>query len=355
MRYALALLLALEIMLCLPSRGAAAETSPGDPADASQSLPVIRVLLDENTPTYILTHPEVTTEVQFPYAIKAYGGRGFTARPSETPGDFFFGLVEGQKQFWISPLAEGVRRNMHVVLVNGKSYPLIFLPVDSQNMAFQKVIFADLASVAEQSVAMKESGAAQRIEISDTPPENSRMPVTPAIQMGLMDFAKTLANLPEETARILVQRANDEAKRDNPGRRLPRYALTIQFDAAEAKKGIAPIPFPTGPYRIRQCFVLRNNDIDSLCFVVVVENSSRDNLTFEPNGFMVRAGEHVYPSSLADWNPRLAPGDKQVAFFVVTGTMDGQRNNLRSDNQFVITAELLGQQSTKPVLSEEIK
>jgi hypothetical protein len=82
--------------------------------------------------------------------------------------------------------------------------------------------------------------------------------------------------------------------------------------------------------------VIRDDSLDSVAFEVELINQSDRDFLYDPEGLGVRVRNEVYQQSVSDAGGMVPVGKTQTAFFVVTGTSDGARNDLAVTNPFDI-------------------
>ena len=75
---------------------------------------------------------------------------------------------------------------------------------------------------------------------------------------------------------------------------------------------------------------------DTLVFRVGVTNKTDRQLLYAPNGFCLRVGERTYPQSISDTSGIVPPHAEAPAYFAVTGTPNGGRNDISIKNDFYI-------------------
>ena len=82
--------------------------------------------------------------------------------------------------------------------------------------------------------------------------------------------------------------------------------------------------------------VVRENAIDTVVFEVGLTNLGAEPYRYDPESFTVRVGEEVYRNSFADGSGIILPRQTTTAYFAVTGSADGTRNDLSVKNEFLI-------------------
>jgi hypothetical protein len=75
---------------------------------------------------------------------------------------------------------------------------------------------------------------------------------------------------------------------------------------------------------------------DTLVFRVGVTNKTDRELIYAPNGFFLRVGERTFPPSISDASGIVPPHAESPAYFAVTGTPNGGRNDISIKNDFYV-------------------
>ena len=90
--------------------------------------------------------------------------------------------------------------------------------------------------------------------------------------------------------------------------------------------------------------VIRDNGLDSVGFEVELANKGNRDFLYDPESFGVRVGDEVYQESVSDAGGLVPAGKVQTAFFVVSGTASGRRNDLAVTNKFdVVLRQVTGE------------
>jgi hypothetical protein len=114
-------------------------------------------------------------------------------------------------------------------------------------------------------------------------------------------------------------------------------------------------PRSFGDFTLSNRFALRDATTGALGLCVSVTSASRRRLLFDPQAWVVRVGDHVYPIQTLDFPGELEPGSAATAFLVIARTPDGEPNRLLSDNAFEVSAALSGSASVRPVRRFELE
>ncbi|WP_288592818.1 hypothetical protein [uncultured Victivallis sp.] len=94
--------------------------------------------------------------------------------------------------------------------------------------------------------------------------------------------------------------------------------------------------FNYGEFKIELLEVIRFNREDTLVFKLLMHNESSEEIAYDRFSFSVQVGGKTYYMSAADASGIMPPKSATWAFFTITGTPDGRRNNLAPDNVFLI-------------------
>ena len=223
------------------------------------------------------------TTVTFPSAISKIAGVNVSTdgstdfQISAQPGGYYFNLVA---------LREGATGTLTVVF-NRKTY-IIYLVQDNEK-AFAAVNFTGGSGNGGASAG---GGGA----------------VTPARLLSLIDMAKAYDVLSK------------------------RYPTELRDSARSAKKAT----FQFEKFRMELLEVIRFNHEDTLVFKLKMRNDTGEEILYDKFSFSVQAGNRTYYMSAADATGVMPPKSSTYAFFTITGTPEGRRNNLAADNDFRI-------------------
>jgi hypothetical protein len=99
-------------------------------------------------------------------------------------------------------------------------------------------------------------------------------------------------------------------------------------------------------YAVRIVEAFRFNPEDTLIFRVGVTNKTGNELRYAPNGFSLRVGERTYPQSISDASGVVPPHAEAPAYFAITGTPNGGRNDMSIKNDFFV---ILDAHTVEPV------
>jgi hypothetical protein len=161
-----------------------------------------------------------------------------------------------------------------------------------------------------------------------TPPDTSVLaqpaPVTPVRLLSLLDKAK---------AYPLLRAYHPEAVADVDYRNYGREPLTVDCTN----------------YAVSLKEAFRFNPEDTLVFRVAITNKTDRELVYPRDGFELRVGERTYPESISDASGVVPPHAETPAYFAVTGTPNGGRNDISIKNDFYV---ILHAHTVEPVLPE---
>jgi hypothetical protein len=271
-------------------------------ADANLSAKVLRVSLNQNEPALVRVGMKGVTTLEFPTRIEALDGFGFSANPLPDGPDLFqISFNKGTNFLSLKAVRPNAEGNLSVVLAN-KVYCLFCKEVPDPSFA---VIFEDGSG----RLTSGSGDAAARPK-----------PATPARLLGLLDKLKGYPTLKVSAAEMYQN-----------------------LDVAEPN---ASFDFEGINVLLRR--VIRDDALDSVGFEVELKNQSGKDFFYDPEGFSVRVKDEVYPQSVSDAGGVVAPGQAQAAFFVVTGSATGGRNDLAVTKRFEVLLRALAAE-TDPV------
>ena len=285
---------------------------------------IVRVTLgaeeSERRPFAVPTEPGNTVEVDLPWPLGDWAGRGFTPDPERFAGDFVIQAARGTRRLFVTPVSRDAHRVLHVVMecAGGatRSLPLEFMPAPPA-LAWRKVSF----------VADAPEGARRPpVALLDTPPASRLRAPGPDSQIGLIRTMRLLLNTTAEGARDIAA-AN------------PALTLAPADDAAR----------DFGPFTLACRFSVRDALTGELGLCVGVANRTARRLIFDPRSWVVRAGEHVYAAAAADFSPELGPWASEAALLVVAGGPGGGTTRLLAGSALEPSVSLLGSASPRPV------
>lgn len=258
--------------------------SEADPVHSIKQFP-----LDERTVYSIPISRNQVTTLQFPSAVTALEASGITTDP-QVSAPVLLHYQPGRWFFSVRALTEKATAGLNVIW-NRKTYVLQFTTEGEP-----------LNSVTFYQQANRLLGA--------------RTEVGPSNLLSLLDLAKAYPLL-----RI-----------QNPGQ-LP------QMQTAQPHQRMLYMDF-----EVEITDVYRFEASDTLVFRLVFYNKSEQEIYYQPQALAVRVGNRVFPCALADASGIMPPGHRSpdgslepsttLAFFAVTGSPDGSRNQLSVMNRF---------------------
>jgi hypothetical protein len=256
----------------------------GAKADAKDKA-IQDFILDEQTVYVIPVSGYRVTTISFPGPISAMDGAQVTIDPQK-PAAFLIAHTKGSSFFSVRAEMRKATTNINIRW-NNKTYVIELVESDEPLLS---VTF-------------------------EIPPDNSQAaqadPVSPTRLLALLDKAKAYPLLrayhPEAIADV------DYRNYENEPRILDctNYAVKIEE-------------------------VFRFNPEDTLIFRVDVTNKTDRELQYTPNGFSLRVGERTYPQSISDASGVVPPHAEAPAYFAVTGTPNGGRNDMSIKNDFFV-------------------
>jgi hypothetical protein len=101
-------------------------------------------------------------------------------------------------------------------------------------------------------------------------------------------------------------------------------------------------------YEIQLDEVFRFEPEDTLVFHLRLRNKTDQPLTYAPDGFSLRAGERTYFPSISDASGVMPPKSEMPAYFAVTGTPNGGRNDLSLKNDFIVVLQVMPMKTVPP-------
>jgi len=257
-------------------------------------------VLDEQTIYVIPVSGYRVTTISFPGPISAMDAAQVTIDPQK-PAAFLIAHTKGSSFFSVRAEARKATTNVNIRW-NNKTYVIELVESDDP-----------LLSVTFQNA-----------------PDNSASveaePVTPSRLLALLDKAKAYPVLkayhPEAVAQVDYRNYEKE----------PRI-----LDCTN--------------YAVKIAEVFRFNPEDTLIFRVGVTNKTDRELRYAPNGFLLRVGERTYPQSISDASGVVPPHAEAPAYFAVTGTPNGGRNDMSIKNDFFVILDAQTIDPPPPVIS----
>jgi hypothetical protein len=262
-------------------------------ADDTLSSKVVRLPLSQDQPAEIRLGTHGITTIEFPEKIEALDGFGFSTNAAPDGPDLFqISFNKGTNFLSLKAVRPGVEGNLTVVL-GGKVYALYCK--EAQDPCFV-VIFRE-----SEAVHSGDAGGGR------TPPQMVKQ-ASPARLLGFLDKVKAFPTL-KVSAPEVYQNMDVAEPNSNSG------ANGIEINLKR---------------------VIRDDALDSLGFEIQLGNKTDKDFFYDPEGFGVRVGNDVYQQSVSDAGGLVPSGKAQTAFFIVTGSANGARNDLAVTNKFEV-------------------
>jgi hypothetical protein len=285
----------------------------------------VRVILaaecDERQPIAVPTEPENTVEIDFPWPLGDWAGRGFTPDPDKFAGDFVIEATRGSPRIFVTPVAGEAHRVLHVVLAPAgaptRSVTLEFLPAPA-GLAWRKVVLEDGQPAAPKGPT---------VSLEEQPPRARLREAGPDSEIGLI-----------RTLRLMLNTTADGAR-----------DIAVANPALELSTSASP-PHSFGDFTIRTRFAVRDSTTGALGICASVANETNRRLLFDPQSWVVRVGDRVYPVRTVDFPNEIEPGDTAAAFLVLARGPDGASTGLLADNDFELSVILSGSVNPRPVM-----
>ena len=250
---------------------------------------IVRVPLNQAEPAVIKVGFKGITTIEFPARIEALDGFGFSPNPVPDGPDLFqISFNKGTNFLSLKALRAGVEGNLSVVL-NSKVYCLFCKEAPDPSFA---VIFEESG---------QHDGALAAASLRP-----SLKAVSPGRLLGFLDKVKGF-----------------------PALKVSAAEMYKNMDVAEPNSMSSADGLDNALKR-----VIRDDALDSVGFELELRNATYRDFYYDPEGFSVRVKDEVYPQSVSDAAGLVPAGKTQAAFFVVTGTASGGRNDLAVTNRF---------------------
>jgi len=257
-------------------------------------------MLDEQTVYVIPVSGYRVTTISFPGPISAMDAAQVTIDPQK-PAAFLIAHTKGSSFFSVRAEARKAVTNVNIRW-NNKTYVIELVESDEP-----------LLSVTFQ-----------------IPPDNSAVvqaePVTPSRLLALLDKAK---------AYPLLKAYHSEAVAEVEYRNLEKEPRILDCTN----------------YAVKIEEVFRFNPEDTLIFRVGITNKTDCELRYARNGFLLRVGERTYPQSISDASGVVPPHAEAPAYFAITGTPNGGRNDISIKNDFFVILDAHTVEPPPPVIS----
>lgn len=256
--------------------------------EAAGSKSIQTLALDERTVYSIPVSANRVTTISFPGPISAIDAAQVTV-DGKAPAAFQIAHTKGSHFFSVRALGKRTVTNVNVRW-NNKTYVIELIESDEP---LYSVIF---------QIATDQTARPQRVA------------VTPNRLLALLDKAKAFPFLREHHPESVAQ--------------VEHVAYGQKRPATDYKA-----------YEVRIEEVLRFNPEDTLVFRLSLTNKTDTPLHYPPDGVWLRVGERVYPQSISDASGVIPPNSETVAYFAITGTPNGGRNDISLKNEFTVILE----------------
>lgn len=245
-----------------------------------------RLMQGEIYRIYVKMNDGVTT-IQFPSKITEIAGKNISLDGKGT--DFQIAAQPGSYYFSVSALKPGVSTTL-TVTYNRRLYILYLIQSDKE--AYASVVFG------------KNSGSRNFADnvVSRTPT------VTPARLVSLIDMAKKF----------------DVLKDTHPD------------SLAGVERTLFQNRYRCGKYDICLDEAIRFDEEDTVIFKLRLVNLTEDEIKYDKHSFSAHAGDGIYYMSVSDASGIMPPKSETFAWFGITSTPRGGRNNLKADNDWLI-------------------
>lgn len=227
------------------------------------------------------------TTIQFPSRISEIAGKNISLDGKGT--DFQIAAPPGTYYFNVSALKPGVSTTL-TVTYNRQLYILYLIQSDKE--AYASVVFG------------KNSGRRNFTDnvVTSTPK------VTPARLVSLIDMAKKYDVLKE----------------------------TYPDSLAGVERALSRNRYRCGKYDIHLDEAIRFEEEDTVIFKLRLVNLTENEIKYDKHSFSAHAGDGVYYMSVSDASGIMPPKSETYAWFGITSTPRGGRNNLKAGNDWLI-------------------
>lgn len=254
------------------------------------------LVLDEQTVFVIPVSVNRVTTISFPGPISAIDAAQATIDPQK-PAPFLISYAKGTSFFSVRAEEKKAVTNINIRW-NDQTYVLELIENDDP---FLSVTF-------------------------EPPLDNSQVsqpdPVTPTRLLALLDKAKAYPLLKVYHPEALADVEYRDCQNDLRIVDCSNYAVSVKE-------------------------VFRFNPEDTLVFRIGITNETDKELVYARDGFSVRIGERTYPQSISDASGIVPPHFEAPAYFAITGTPDGERNDISIKSDFYV---ILNAHTLEPVV-----
>ena len=261
--------------------------------------------LDEHSVCAVPVSFSRVTTVSFPGPISAIDAALVTT-DGKISGLFQLAHKPGSYFFSVRSLVKGATTNVNVRW-NNKTYVLELQDSSTPQLS---VIFKYPADTGKSSFAKR--------------------PVTPSSLVGLLDKAKAYPVLKASHPEVVEQ---------------------VDYVTYGGK----PPVMDYNDFEVRLEEVFRFDPQDTLVFRIVLRNKTDKEIRYQPQGFSLRVGERLYSQSISDASGVMPPKSDTPAYFAITGTPTGGRNDVSTKNEFTVLLTTLDAGPSKAAQNMPVK
>jgi hypothetical protein len=229
-------------------------------------------------PVILLANPNDTLEVEFPWSLADWAGRGFTTDPDRFAGDFAIAASRGSGRLFLTPLSEKAHRTLHCVLAPPGG-PTLSIALEilcaPPALSWHKVIF--LAPQRQIDTGERLSGGTKAVARRADPIE----------VLG--------------TLRALYAEGTGERP-------------TSRTRGGLGYRDLGAVPVDYGSFVVRPLFAVAGREGSTWGLCCLIESKSPRRILFDPLSWVVRSGTQVTRLTTCDFDPELNPGQASVAF-----------------------------------------
>jgi hypothetical protein len=258
----------------------------------ADSPAIQQMLLDDHTVVTVPVATNRVTTISFPGPIEAIDGAGFTV-DGKTPAQFQLAHTKGSAFLSVRALVPQASANLNIRW-RGDTY--VFELTQSDAPVLSLILKSPPHAITSNSI--------------------HRPDVSPIKLLSLLDKAKAFTLLKTQQ---------------------PESVADVGFTTYNGK----PLASDFNDYQIQIEEAFRFNNEDTLVFRVAITNETDQPLIYQPDSFTLRAGNRLYPQSVSDASGTVPPDGRSIAYFAVTGTPDGGRNDLSLKNHFMVLVKRL--------------
>jgi hypothetical protein len=251
-----------------------------------------QMLLDDQTVVSVPVATNRVTTISFPGPIEAIDGAGFTV-DGKTPGLFQLAHTKDSDFLSVRALVPRASANLNI---RWQDQTYVFELAQSDAPVLSLILKSPPHAISSDFVHRPEVG--------------------PIKLLSLLDKAKAFPLLKLQQ---------------------PESVADVGFTTYNGK----PLVSDFNDYQIQIEEAFRFNDEDTLVFRVAITNETDHPLIYQPDSFALRAGNRLYPQSVSDASGTVPPKSQSIAYFAVTGTPDGRRNDLSLKNHFTVLVKRL--------------